>query len=307
MRTELLEIANSTPSRRGPPLGRLWPRVTARGPALTPQLLGVNSCSNQDLVVADSVLRSRLELVTDAARIGEHLAYYCIYMADQATWLEPESGRIQQIDPYDIAIINSEVPLRTVSTTGTRHLSGFLPRPLVLARMPWVDHICGHRLGLDSHTRLTARSLIATLRMSIGLDHFAAVGSCLVQAVLGLLSAVGADVGPAKPSAVVTIRQEQVAECIKRHFSDPALSVAAIAEELKGSARYLQRVCEDGDSPGEELRQFRLRKAAERLRNPNWKERSITEICFSCGFGSSSHFSTEFRRFYGVTPRAYRS
>jgi AraC-like DNA-binding protein len=105
----------------------------------------------------------------------------------------------------------------------------------------------------------------------------------------------------------VTIRQEQVTDCIKRHFSDPMLTVTAIADELKVSARYLQRVCEGGLSPGEQLRQFRLRQAAERLRNPNWKARSITEICFSCGFSSSSHFSTEFRRFYGVSPREYRA
>jgi AraC-like DNA-binding protein len=83
--------------------------------------------------------------------------------------------------------------------------------------------------------------------------------------------------------------------------------VAAIAEELKVSSRYLQRICEAGASPGEQLRQFRLRKAAERLRSSAWQSRSVTDICFSCGFSSSSYFSTEFRRFYGVTPTQYRS
>ena len=281
--------------------------MTIREPALTPQLLGVNSCTNQDLVVVDSVLRSRLEMVNDVARADEQLPYYCIYMADQATWLESESGRIQQIDPYNLAIANSEAPLRTVSTTGTRHLSVMLPRAAVLARMPWADEICGRSLGVDPATRITAHGLMATLRASIDLDHFEAVGPCLVQGLLALISKVGTDAGPARPNPVVTIRQEQVAECIKRHFSEPGLTVAGIAEELNVSARYLQRICEDGDSPGEQLRQFRLRKAAERLRSPDWQGRSITEICFSCGFGSSSHFSTEFRRFYGVTPREYRA
>jgi AraC-like DNA-binding protein len=302
-----LEIANSTPNRRGPPLGRLWPRVTVCGPALTPEIVGVNSCTKQDLVVAESVLRSRLELLNICADGSDYLPYFCIYMADQPTWLEPVAGCIHQIAPYDVAIINSEVPLRTVSTTGTRHLSLFLPRSVMLARLPWADEICGRSFRLDSNTRSTAHALVATLRASIELDRFDAVGPSVVQALLALLSTVGSDATPTKPNLVVTIRQEQVAECIRRQFSDPSLTVAAIAEELKVSARYLQRVCEGGESPGEQLRQFRLRKAAERLRSSSWKDRSISEVCYSCGFSSSSHFSTEFRRFYGVTPREYRA
>jgi AraC-like DNA-binding protein len=307
MRTASLENANSLPNRRGPPLGRLWPRVTACGSALTPQLLGINSCADQDLVIADSVVRSRMELVQDVSHDNERIAYFCIYMADQPTWLERDSGRIYEIAPYDIAIINSKMPLRTVSTTGTRHLSLFLPHSMMLARLPWADEICGRSFSLDSRTRGTAHSLIAALRASIELDHFDAVGPCLVQAMLALLSTVGTDAGPSRPRQIASTRQEQVTDCINRHFSDPTLTVTAIADELKVSARYLQRVCESGLSPGEQLRQFRLRRSAERLRNPTWQNRSITDICFSCGFSSSSHFSTEFRRFFGVSPREYRA
>ena len=288
-------------------MGRLWPRVTACGPAVAPQILGINSCADQDLVVADSIVRGRMELESVPPNGGEHLAYFCIYMADQATWLEPGVGRIQQIDPHEIAVIDSEVPLRTVSTSGTRHLSVLLPRTQVLERLPWAEDICARTLSLDSRTRSAVHSLIAAFRSSIELDQFEAVGPCLVRALLALLSTIGSDAGPARPRGVITIRQEQVTECIKRHFSDPALTVASIAKALKVSPRYLQRVCEGIASPGEQLRQFRLRTAAERLRNAIWKERSICEICYSCGFNSSSHFSTEFRRFFGVTPRQYRT
>jgi AraC-like DNA-binding protein len=306
MRMNTLEIANSVPIRRGPPLGRLWPRVIPCGPALPPTFLGVNSCTDQDLVVAESVLQSRLELLNMGDDGGDHLAYFCIYMADQATWLEPEAGGIQQIAPHDIALINSEAPLRTVSTTGTRHLSVFVPRSMVLAGMAWADQICARTIRLDCDSRSTAHSLIAALRSSIRLDCFDSVGPSLVQALLALLRTVGTEAAPARARPIATIRREQVAECIKRHFPEFGLTVAKIAEELKVSVRYLQRICEGGPSPGEQLRQFRLRKAAERLRNSTWITRSISEICYSCGFGSSSHFSTEFRRFYGVTPTEYR-
>ena len=307
MRTDSLEIANSLPNRRGPPLGRLWPRVTTCGPTLTPHILGINSCADQDLVIADSVVRSRMELVQNVDHDGERIAYFCIYMADQPTWLERDSGRIHEIAPHEIAIINSKMPLRTVSTTATRHLSIFLPHSLMLSGLPWADDICGCSFYLDSRTRRAAHSLIDALRASIDLDNFDAVGPPLVHAMLALLSIVGAEAGPSRPRQLLTTRQEQVLACIRQHFSDPGLTVKAIAHELKVSARYLQRVCEGGLSPGEQLRQFRLRRAAERLRNATWRQRSITEICFACGFSSSSHFSTEFRRFYGVSPREYRA
>ena len=35
-------------------------------------------------------------------------------------------------------------------------------------------------------------------------------------------------------------------------------------------------------------------------------DRSITEIAFECGFTSSAHFSTEFRKSFGASPRAFR-
>jgi AraC-like DNA-binding protein len=307
MRTTLLEIANSDPRRRGPPLGRLWPTVTVCGPAQTPALLGVNSCSDQDLVLVESVLRSRLECLNLGARGSDRLAYVCIYMADQPTWLERASGCVEEIAAYEIAILDSEAPLRTLSTSGTRHLSLFVPRPTVLARMPWAAEICARSLQLDSDTRTTAHSLLATLRTSMAFDHFAAVAPSLVQALLTLLCTVGTSAPPPKPRLVAAIRHEQVTDSIKRGFSNPEFTVTAIAQELKVSVRYLQRICEAGPSPGEQLREFRLRRAAERLRSSSWKQRSISEVCFACGFGSSSHFSTEFRRFYGVTPREYRS
>jgi AraC family transcriptional activator of tynA and feaB len=302
-----LDVVNATTQRRGPPLGRLWPRWHICAPALPPNILGINSCTDQSLVVVDSVLRSRMELEQEVAGGAPKLPYYCLYMADQETWLEPQSGATEQIIAYDIAMVNSESPLRTVSTADTRHLSVVLPRSLVLEYLPWADDLCNLSLNWDDSTRGTARALIGALRASLELDQFDAVGPHLAQAVLALLSTMRTETASSKPSVAAALWQRQVADCISRQFFNPALSVSTIAQELKVSARYLQRICEGGESPGERLRQFRLRKAAERLRNSPWKERSITEICYSCGFSNSSHFSTEFRRFYGVTPRQYRA
>lgn len=54
------------------------------------------------------------------------------------------------------------------------------------------------------------------------------------------------------------------------------------------------------------LRKCRLNACARLLRDPQWAKSSITEICFACGFSSSAHFSTEFKRTFGLSPREYR-
>lgn len=55
-------------------------------------------------------------------------------------------------------------------------------------------------------------------------------------------------------------------------------------------------------SPGEYMRRLRL----EHARNALSSERAIAEIALEAGFYDQSHFTTAFRRQFGMTPAAYR-
>ncbi|WP_291295408.1 AraC family transcriptional regulator [Elioraea sp.] len=57
-------------------------------------------------------------------------------------------------------------------------------------------------------------------------------------------------------------------------------------------------------TPAQHLRRLRLNKAALLIRED--QARSVTEIAFACGFGSSQHFSTAYRAEFGVPPRQGR-
>lgn len=54
------------------------------------------------------------------------------------------------------------------------------------------------------------------------------------------------------------------------------------------------------DSPLRYLNQVRLEAAARQLRRE--PERSVTDIAYGCGFGSSQYFANQFRRRYGRAP-----
>ena len=51
----------------------------------------------------------------------------------------------------------------------------------------------------------------------------------------------------------------------------------------------------------------RVERCADDLRDPGQAHRPITDICFSWGFNSTSHFSRLFKERFGVTPRGYRA
>ena len=95
---------------------------------------------------------------------------------------------------------------------------------------------------------------------------------------------------------------------IEAKLADPELSVERIAHACNISVRGLHRLfAEDPTgSVSSYLWQRRLIRCAEVLRDPSQAHRSITDVCFSYGFSSSSHFSRLFKDRFGVPPVRYR-
>ena len=65
---------------------------------------------------------------------------------------------------------------------------------------------------------------------------------------------------------------------------------------LRQLERYLSRVA--GRTPQRWLSELRQKKSIELL----WSGHSIKEVSYQLGYKQSSHFSRDFKRFYGVAP-----
>jgi AraC family L-rhamnose operon regulatory protein RhaS len=83
-------------------------------------------------------------------------------------------------------------------------------------------------------------------------------------------------------------------------------TVTGMAHACRVGVTYLNAACRElfNTTPGDYLVRIRLGHARRRLREQH--EQSVTEIAFECGFNSSQHFATCFRRHYGETPTAFR-
>jgi AraC-like DNA-binding protein len=94
-----------------------------------------------------------------------------------------------------------------------------------------------------------------------------------------------------------------VLEYVRGHLSEP-LSVADMAELVSLSPSAFAHLFRDvtGRSPYQFLKEMRLDRARELLIDGNL---AVARISKEVGYASVSHFISEFRGRFGVTPRAY--
>jgi len=117
----------------------------------------------------------------------------------------------------------------------------------------------------------------------------------------------GLDREPASEGTVRKARLRSVKAYIDAHLREPDLTLEAIARNNGISLRYLHELftaMETSVSDWIWLR--RLQQCYTLLSGPEHAARSITEIAFSMGFNSSSHFSNRFREEFGLRPSDVR-
>lgn len=91
---------------------------------------------------------------------------------------------------------------------------------------------------------------------------------------------------------------------IDQNLSDPDLNINRLCRELCMSRTSFYRKVKDltNLTPYDMLRIFRLNRSAELLRSRRY---SLGEIADLTGFSTHSHFSTLFRKHFGMTPTEY--
>ena len=94
---------------------------------------------------------------------------------------------------------------------------------------------------------------------------------------------------------------DQVEAIIQANFSDEQFGVSELAEAMNMSRSNLLRKVKKHTqlSASQFIRQFRLKKGMELLRQPPL---TVSEVSHRVGFGSTSYFIKCFREYYGYPP-----
>jgi AraC-like DNA-binding protein len=234
---------------------------------------------------------------------------YYAYSANQVSIMKLEGKPPLHLQPGELIIFSSETPCEYLMTHCYETLGLVISSDLFHQYVPNRSPILERPLNLPFGVNDVLRSTMETAWDISRAGLFGELGPNLVRSFLTMLTLVPLP-DQAKGRCETTsldIRRLQVKAFIDKHYAEADLSVESIAQRLQLSPRYVQKaLAADGMTPGEYLRKRRLAVAARMLRDPSKERRSITQLSFDCGFNSSAHFSTEFRRVYGMSPREYR-
>jgi DNA-binding response OmpR family regulator len=91
---------------------------------------------------------------------------------------------------------------------------------------------------------------------------------------------------------------------VEQQLSDPDFSVERLAREVGKSRGNLHKRLRStiDKTPTEVIKDLRLQRSADLI---SQSAGSISEIAYSVGFKSVSHFSTSFSKKYGVSPKSF--
>jgi AraC-like DNA-binding protein len=94
---------------------------------------------------------------------------------------------------------------------------------------------------------------------------------------------------------------------IRKRSDDPAFNTAELANELGWSVRQLQAATQwAGTTPSMLIREARLTRARIRLSSLDFRDISVSDIAYGCGFGSLTAFNAAFRSAFGMRPKDAR-
>lgn len=96
----------------------------------------------------------------------------------------------------------------------------------------------------------------------------------------------------------------RIMKSINEHISDPDFNVESLAENVGISRAQLHRKMKEitGISTGEFIRNLRLEQAARLISE---QKINVTQVAYAVGFNNQTHFSTVFRKRYGMSPTKY--
>jgi AraC-like DNA-binding protein len=213
-----------------------------------------------------------------------------------------QGGRRIEIMPGDCLAYDVSSPHTIVSPSLTRHEVVIVPKELLQER--------GFRFAKMSPCKLSART--GTGRIAYDFVHAAfdeatklspynaiGVADSLIDLLLLPLREADTQFDRAGPEAMYVRAQA----FIREHLRDPDLSIDQISAELGCTKRYLHMLfSERGMTVSDYIWQMRLQNCRHELETQAGK--TITDVAFSWGFSSSSHFSRVFRKYFGMVPSA---
>ena len=265
----------------------------------------VDSRRSGEAVILGLTGRSALRHAASGRAKAERLLFLTLLCGEAA--FRPWDGRLRPVASGDVLALDSALPVEVRAEAGARLAGVVLPLHMISPRFVTRERL---RAGaLRAHAGGVAH-LLHQLLGGVADGPVTPGAGALADAIGGLASAMLEDCwaqdGAGRPAASA-VRLDQVAQHLRRHFSDPTLTAGAVAEALGISRRYLHKLyAQTGRSFRHELIGLRIDSCLRALADERVGRKTIAEIALAAGYADISQFNRHFRRLKGATPTAVR-
>ena len=241
----------------------------------------------------------RLAHPISRAKSGEHPYVKILFQTYGISHFE-QSGRRIELMPGDCLAYDVSCPHTIISPSLTRHEVVIVPKDLLEERGFHSAKMSACKLSARTGTGRIAYDFVhAAFGEAQKLSPYNAIGvaDSLIDLLLLPLREAGTMFDHGGPVAMYVRAQV----FIREHLRDPDLSIDQISAALGCTKRYLHMLFSDrGMTVSDYIWRARLQNCRQELEAHGGK--TITDVAFSWGFSSSSHFSRVFRKYFGIVP-----
>jgi AraC family transcriptional regulator, positive regulator of tynA and feaB len=247
------------------------------------------------------VSQHRIAHLNARSKSNDHPYIKILFQTYGVSYFE-QDGRHFELVPGDCLAYDVSSPHTIISPSLTRHEVVIVPKALLQERGFRSTRMPACKLSARSGTGRIAYDFVhAAFSEASRLSPYNAMGVADSLIDLLLLPLREAETTFNHGGAEATYIRAQF--FIREHLRDPDLSIDRISAALGCTKRYLHMLfSERGMTVSDYIWRARLQHCREELEAQPGK--TITDVAFSWGFSSSSHFSRVFRKYFGIVPSA---
>ena len=218
-------------------------------------------------------------------------------------------GVDSELETGDFILLDTTPPSRLSFAEPNQSIILSVAPSILGSHLPDADRVRGVPVHGDSGMGRVAGEMIKCMWQELVVGLPSEMGATIASNLLDVIATAYAaehrvDIHGATRAKA---RKLQIKRFIETNLRDPRLSPKFVAESLHLSSRYVRLLfAEEEEHLSSYILRRRLEKCAEQIRRTSWTRTTITDIAFSWGFSSMSHFARVFRAHYGMTAREYR-
>ena len=235
--------------------------------------------------------------------------YFLVSIQTRGRGVVSQDGRDALLQPGDFALYDSTRPYELTFGADFQQMVLMLPGQQLRSLVRNTDSLTASPVSGRRGAGHLMINMLETLRQDIDALQPASAAA-VANGVVDILVA-GLHTLPAANrqgvSELAGYHLARIKQLVDQRLSEPQLSVATIAAELRMSAGHVHRLFQNEPaSLAHYIWNRRLDACHRDLLDPTRAGHSIAAIAFSHGFNDAAHFSRSFRRRFGLSPRGLR-